>query len=587
MKILSWNVNSLPTIRQYNPWRGVAWKQILDTLDADIICFQETKLSRASAVKETDLLVVPGYDAFYSFCKVKPSGGQGAGYSGVATYVRSERIPTPVDAEEGFLNVLNQKPASRIGCYGDLESYLLTKEEMDALDGEGRCVITDHHLFVLFNVYFPNDASDDRHLYKMKFHRAIEHRIRSLLASGRHVILLGDINTTHTELDHVDFKWFMKDSGIENYIDVPSRQWIHNLLTPNGPMVDTFRQFYPTRAGAFTCWNTKTQARESNYGTRIDYVLVSEGIAGLVVGAEVEQKITGSDHCPITATFKDEVWVDERRTVVEESVEGAKLVKLVELLEPLGGAGEEGKAREAPSLCAKFWDEFSGKQKKLSTFFAAKAKEEVVAVATGQGNESPVDEVDGIGESAERRGSVSQPAPSKPAEKTSWVSPSKAKKAAGKKKGGAQASGSGSAGQTSLLAFLGKPAAKSASPDPQPAPSPTPVEKPKSQPTSKPTIPQPSPPRPLSPTSPFLVHNEPEVRQSWSSIFKPKAAPMCFHNEPAKEWVTNKPGPNKGRAFYLCQRPPGPEEEGTEKGAFGSKKRKGLKIGQYKCDFFA
>jgi AP endonuclease-2 len=62
---------------------------------------------------------------------------------------------------------------------------------------------------------------------------------------------------------------------------------------------------------------------------------------------------------------------------------------------------------------------------------------------------------------------------------------------------------------------------------------------------------------------------------------------MCFHNEPAKEWVTNKPGPNKGRAFYLCQRPPGPEEEGTEKGAFGSKKRKGLKIGQYKCDFFA
>jgi AP endonuclease-2 len=584
MKIVSWNVNSLPTTQSYHPWRDMTWKELLDSFDADIICFQETKLSRATALQETNMLVVPGYDAFHSFCRVKPSGGGGAGYSGVATYVRTERIPTPVDAEEGFLNVLKQKPPSRIGCYGDLESDLLTKDEMDALDAEGRCVITDHHLFVLFNVYFPNDGSDERHVYKMKFHRAIEHRIRSLLAAGRHVILLGDINTTHTELDHADPKKSMKESGIENYIDVPSRKWIHNLLTPNGPMVDTFRQFHPTRMGAFTCWNTKTQARDSNYGTRIDYVLVSEGIAGLVSGAEVEQKITGSDHCPITATLRDDVWVNERGTIVEEGVEGAKVAKLVDLLEP-GIVGEDGKAREAPQLCAKFWDEFSGKQKKLSTFFAAKSKDEVAAVAAGQGNESPVDEVNG--DSADRRGSVSQPAPSKPAEKTSWVSPSKAKKAAGKKKGGSQASGSGSAGQTSLFAFLGKPAAKSASPDPQSAPIRAPAEKAASQPPSKPTIPQPSPPRPLSPTSPFLVHNEPEVKQSWSSIFKPKAAPMCFHDEPAKEWVTNKPGPNKGRAFYLCQRPPGPEEEGTEKGAFGSKKRKGLKIGQYKCDFFA
>ncbi|KAI9028616.1 DNase I-like protein [Hyaloraphidium curvatum] len=601
MRIVSWNVNSLATVRGYNPWRGRSWREVLDALDADVVCFQETKISRATAANQPDMVLVPGYDAFFSFCRQRVGGG---GYSGVATYVRTERVPPPVEAEEGFLNVLGQRPQSRIGHWPDLEADF-TREELEALDSEGRCLVTDHHLFVLFNVYFPNDATDERHVYKMKFYRAIEARVRALLAAGRHVVVVGDVNTTHEEIDHADPKKSMKELGIESYGETPSRRWIHALLHPRGPMVDVFRRFHPDRTGAFTCWNTKIDARPANYGTRLDYVLASVGLAPAFCGGDVHQDVMGSDHCPVSGTMRDEVWVDaEGRLVEGEGPEGAKLVRLADLMEPEPDAAP----RNPPALCTRFWEEFSGKQKKLSTFFSAARPEADKAAAP----DSPVEETPGDrgGSQTERptyAPSAAIAAASAPAkqERTSWTSPSSkaAKKAAPKKKGSA-ASGA-APGQKSLLSFLAKPASAPSPPSvPSPqslAPPPEPElpvgngrgarstgddDAPSAEPT--PSLASPHPPHADLPPDPGFTFesNEPVVKTAWNALFQPRPAPLCHHGEPTKEWVTGKPGPNKGRAFYLCQRPVGPEEEGTQKGVFGAKKGPGLKIGQFRCDFF-
>lgn len=576
----------------------MTWKQILDALEADIVCFQEVKISRETAGKYPDMVMVPGYDSFFSFCPQRPGQG-GGGYSGIATFVRTERIPTPVDAEEGFLNVIRNKAPSRIGHYGDLDMEL-TMEEMQALDGEGRCVITDHRLFVLFNVYFPNDSgTEERHVYKMKFHRAIESRVRALLAGGRQVIVVGDINTTHTELDHADPKKSMKDLGVETFLDVPSRKWIHRFLVPNGPMVDTFRKFHPNRQGAFTCWNTKIDARAANYGTRIDYVLVSEGLSDYVMDADVHQKIIGSDHCPVSATFRDEIVLDERGRIATNA-EGT-LKRLVDLMDP-SGSFDPNAPSDPPALCSCYWDEFSGKQKKLSSFFSAAvktvvqesegAKVESCAAPDSPPVEAAVNGAISSADAAPRKGSFSEPVAVKK-EVASWTSSKKSKKGAApaaKKKNSVSLQG-----QTSLLSFLGKnsgPPVATASPASQesepsaPEPITTGPEYIVVSDTNEPASPS-APPEPLSAAEFAFVSNEPVVKNAWSTIFQPKPTPLCWHGEATKEWVTNKPGPNKGRAFYLCQRPVGPEEEGTEKGVFGSKKRKGLKIGQYKCDFFA
>ncbi|RKO99062.1 hypothetical protein CXG81DRAFT_15079, partial [Caulochytrium protostelioides] len=314
MKITTWNVNGVRTVRHYHPWSSTTkhFGAVVEALGADILCLQETKITRRDITAEYGM--VPGYHAFYAPCR----DGRPA-YAGVATFVR--QTLAPIEAEEGFSGLLG---GPSLGCYGALLDRFETAELL-ALDREGRVLITDHQLFVLFNVYFPNDASPERGLYKQRFNVALATRVAAFRAAGREVVVVGDVNVAHRAIDHCDPVQSCRDRGIADYDALPARQWLTQWLDGtdgdaeaeadagdadaapkpggHGGLVDVFRHFHPTTRGAYTCWNTLKNARPSNYGTRIDYVLATPGLLGAFADCSVDADVMGSDHCPVSAVM--------------------------------------------------------------------------------------------------------------------------------------------------------------------------------------------------------------------------------------------------------------------------------------------
>ncbi|OEL34424.1 DNA-(apurinic or apyrimidinic site) lyase 2 [Dichanthelium oligosanthes] len=209
VKIVTYNVNGLrPRVAQHGSLR-----RLLDALDADIICFQETKLSRQDL--SADIIMAEGYEAFVS-CN-RSSKGRGA-YSGVATFCRvasafsSQEVALPIAAEEGFTGLQDYAKNSKI--VGDfaiatpVEEGLgeVTREDLLRVDNEGRCIITDHGHFVLFNIYGPAVEEDDqeRVRFKLLFYKILQKRWEYLLALGKRVIVVGDLNIAPASIDRCD-----------------------------------------------------------------------------------------------------------------------------------------------------------------------------------------------------------------------------------------------------------------------------------------------------------------------------------------------------------------------------------------------
>ncbi|KAL0289995.1 UNVERIFIED_CONTAM: DNA-(apurinic or apyrimidinic site) lyase 2 [Sesamum angustifolium] len=243
MKIVTYNVNGLrPRVSQFGSLR-----KLLDALDADIICFQETKLSRQEL--RADLVQAEGYESFFSCTRTSDKGR--TGYSGVATFCRiksafaSDEVALPVSAEEGFTGVLKISPGfgSRKSEYSSVVEGLedFSTDELLKIDGEGRCIITDHEHFVLFNVYGPRAQCDDteRIQFKHKFFNILQKRWESLLGQGRRIFVVGDLNIAPSAIDRCDA----------------------------GP------DFEQNEREAYTCWPTNSGAVEFNFGTRIDHIL--------------------------------------------------------------------------------------------------------------------------------------------------------------------------------------------------------------------------------------------------------------------------------------------------------------------------
>lgn len=316
MRIVSWNVNGLRTL---DHGEKSSLKDTFDGLNADIIAIQETKIA-ANDPRLGRLARLSGYDAFFSFCRTRD------GYSGVATYCKqdSEVCVTPIDAGEGFTNAVG-------GAQASFFDTGLTPVLLDQMEREGRCVITDHEQFVLINVYVPAVTVEDRAPFKYKFCVALQRKVEALQKAGRNVCVVGDLNISHQRIDKA------KKLSLDMDMKSPTRLWLNRMLT-NGGMVDTFRHFKPKQEDAFTCWNTQTNARQTNYGVRIDYVLANRDFVSKEgLSAEVLQDVYGSDHCPVAASFKNDSFLFKGR-------------------------------REPPAFCTKFLPHLASRQSSIKDF---------------------------------------------------------------------------------------------------------------------------------------------------------------------------------------------------------------------------
>ena len=253
MRILSWNVNGI---------RAAYKKGILDWLkeeDPDILCIQETK---AHPDQLTDDLRNPeGYESYFSSAEKK-------GYSGVAIYTKQK----PKKVEHGF--------------------------GIKKFDSEGRILVAEYPKFVLMSIYYPNGkASAERLKYKMEFYDAFQKFTNKLKKQGKNIIVCGDVNTAHKEIDIARPKENEKISGF-----LPEeREWIDKFLSDG--YVDTFRMFN-NEPENYTWWDMITRARDRNVGWRIDYFYVNEEFKKNVKDAFILADVMGSDHCPIGIEIK-------------------------------------------------------------------------------------------------------------------------------------------------------------------------------------------------------------------------------------------------------------------------------------------
>jgi len=251
IKLISWNVNGL---------RAVLKKDFLASvkaLDADVLGLQETKLQEDQLTAE--MRIIDGYESHFSFAALKK------GYSGVAAYSRM----APKAVKHGL--------------------------GIKRFDAEGRIVELDLGDFVFFNIYFPNgQMSDDRLQYKLDFYDAFFAYANGLRENGRSLVICGDYNTAHNEIDLKNAKANEKRSGFLRI----ERDWLDRILADG--YVDTFRALYP-EAVKYSWWSYRFKARERNAGWRIDYFFVTRDIMdkGWVKDAFIDNDVFGSDHCPV------------------------------------------------------------------------------------------------------------------------------------------------------------------------------------------------------------------------------------------------------------------------------------------------
>ena len=248
LKILCWNVNGI---------RAVARKGFLEWFkkeDPDILCLQETKAHPEQLDK--NLVNVHAYESYWSHAEKK-------GYSGVVTYSKHKPI----------------KVTYGIG--------------IDKFDREGRIVETEFHSFVLLNVYFPNGKmSPERLQFKMDFYDAFLNYVEKLRKKGKNIIICGDVNTAHKEIDLARPK---ENETISGFLPI-ERAWIDKFLKHG--YVDTFREFNKN-PDQYTWWSVRTRARERNIGWRIDYFYVNKDFMKHVKDSYILPEVNGSDHCPL------------------------------------------------------------------------------------------------------------------------------------------------------------------------------------------------------------------------------------------------------------------------------------------------
>lgn len=245
IQLVSWNVNGL---------RACVKKGFLDVmeqLDADIFCIQETKLQEGQIDLE-----LPDYYQYWNYAEKK-------GYSGTAVFTKI-------------------KPSSVKNGIG-----------VDEFDQEGRVITLEFDDYFLVTCYTPNSQSELARLsYRMEWEENFREYLLKL-EEDKPVILCGDLNVAHTEIDLKNPKTNRKNAGFTD----EEREKFTKLLEAG--FIDTFRYFYPDVTEAYSWWSYRFRAREKNVGWRIDYFCVSEGLEERLAEAVIHTDIYGSDHCPV------------------------------------------------------------------------------------------------------------------------------------------------------------------------------------------------------------------------------------------------------------------------------------------------
>lgn len=248
-KLISWNVNGL---------RACVKKGFLEyfkEIDADIFCIQESKLQEGQIDLELD-----GYTSYWNYAEKK-------GYSGTAVFTKEE----PLTVKRGI----------------GIEEH----------DNEGRVLTLEYGNFYLVNVYTPNSKQGLERLdYRMVWEDVFRKYLKEL-EKNKPVIICGDLNVAHKEIDLKNPTSNRKNAGFTD----EERSKITELLEAG--FIDTYRYFYPDKEGMYSWWSYRFNARANNAGWRIDYFLVSESLKDKLEDAKIHMGVTGSDHCPVELTI--------------------------------------------------------------------------------------------------------------------------------------------------------------------------------------------------------------------------------------------------------------------------------------------
>ena len=245
MKLVSWNVNGIRACV------NKGFKDFFKQIDADIFCIQETKCMQNQIELDFD-----GYNSYWNSAEKK-------GYSGTAVFTKEE----PLTVKFGI--------------------------EIEKHDKEGRVITLEFEKFYLVNIYTPNSK---RELERLDYRQVWEDEIRNYLVhlnKIKPVIMCGDLNVAHKEIDLKNPKTNRGNAGFTD----EERQKMTELLEAG--FVDTYRYLYPEKQDTYTWWSYMGRAREKNVGWRIDYFIVSKEIENKIIEASIYPEVMGSDHCPV------------------------------------------------------------------------------------------------------------------------------------------------------------------------------------------------------------------------------------------------------------------------------------------------
>jgi len=245
LKLISWNVNGLRACY------GKGFEEIFNRLDADFFCLQETKMQAG----QLDL-AFDGYQSYWNYAEKK-------GYSGTAIFTKHQ----PLSVAYG------------IG--------------VDEHDHEGRVITLEMENFYLITVYVPNSQDELRRLsYRMTWEDDFLAYLKKL-EEKKPVIVCGDLNVAHQEIDLKNPKTNRRNAGFTDEERAKFTHWLESGFT------DTFRYFYPEQRDIYSWWSYRFKAREKNTGWRIDYFVTSASLNEKLVDAKIHTDVYGSDHCPV------------------------------------------------------------------------------------------------------------------------------------------------------------------------------------------------------------------------------------------------------------------------------------------------